>query len=174
VLRTKQEIRLEMKRREAEFRDWDSETELVWRNIENSSEFKEASCVLIYLDIPGEVPTREFIDKWRDIKRFAVPRVVGETLELFEYDPLKLSSGYKGISEPSPDAVRITTEEVRLALVPGVAFALDGDKVWRMGRGKGFYDRLLPSLDCPKFGIFYSFRLLDSIPLDEWDVPLSR
>jgi len=169
---TKQEIRLEMKRREAEFRNWDSEAEQIWRSVEASPEFRDAACVLIYLDIPGEVPTRDFIEKWRGAKRFAVPRVVGETLELFEYDPAKLYPGYKGILEPSRDAGRIMPEEVQLALVPGVAFARDGDKVWRMGRGKGFYDRFLPSLDCPKFGVFFSFRLLDSIPLDEWDVPL--
>lgn len=171
---TKQEIRLEMKRREAEFRDWDSETDLIWRSVEGLPEFQEASCVMSYMDIPGEVPTRGFMDKWRGVKRFAIPLVVGDNLQLYEYDPEKLVRGYKGIMEPSLNAVRIMPEEVRLALVPGVAFASDGKKVWRLGRGKGFYDRFLPSLNCPRYGIFFSFRLMDSIPLEEWDLPLGR
>lgn len=171
---TKSDIRLEMKRREEEFRDWDSKTEMIWSSVEAAPEFQSASCVLIYMDIPGEVPTADFIGKWRGGKRFAIPKVVGENLELYEYDPEKLVCGYKGIPEPSSDASVVSPSEIDLALVPGVAFAIEGDKVWRMGRGKGFYDRFLPFLSCPKFGIFFSFRLLDSIPLDQWDIPLER
>lgn len=174
MLAEKRNIRLEMKRREAEFTDWDSETEMIWRSVEAAPEFQAASCVLIYMDIKGEVPTRDFIEKWRAVKRFAIPLVVGDSLDLREFDPGKLIPGYRGIVEPSADAEKIKPEDVRLALVPGVAFAADGDKVWRLGRGKGFYDRFLPSLDCPKFGIFFSFRMLDSIPLEEWDLPLGR
>jgi len=174
VFLTKQDIRLEMKRRELEFREWDSEMEMIWRSVEAAPEFREASCILIYMAIQGEVPTLDFIEKWHGIKRFAIPKVVGNRLEIFEYDREKLVPGYKGIMEPSPEARRVLPEEVSLALVPGVAFAIEGNKVWRMGRGKGFYDRFLPSLNCPKFGIFYSFRVLDSIILDQWDLPLGR
>ncbi|MCQ2182839.1 MAG: 5-formyltetrahydrofolate cyclo-ligase [Bacteroidales bacterium] len=170
----KKEIRLEMRRRESEFRDWDSETELIWRSVESTAEFQEASCVMIYMAMPGEVPTKAFIDKWRGVKRFAIPLVEGDGMRLCEYDPEKLVSGYRGIVEPSSEAVGISPGEVQLALVPGVAFSIDGDKVWRLGRGKGFYDRFLPSLNCPRFGIFFSFRVLDSIPLEEWDLPLGR
>ena len=41
-----------------------------------------------------------------------------------------------------------------------------------MGRGKGFYDRLLPQLKCPVAALAFPFRLLESIPLDDWDVPV--
>lgn len=38
-----------------------------------------------------------------------------------------------------------------------------------MGRGRGFYDRLLSTLSVPKIGIGYSFQLLDRIPVEAFD-----
>lgn len=170
---TKKEIRAEMKRREMVFSDADIETPAIWSRIEALPEFRDARTVLAYMSIPGEVPTQEFIDKWRGDKRIAIPLVVGESLELYEYDPDHLTAGYKGIMEPSADAVPVDPSEIDLALVPGVAFCRKDGKLWRLGRGKGFYDRLLTRLSCPTAGIFFSFRLLPDLPLDPWDLPLS-
>ena len=84
----------------------------------------------------------------------------------------RLQPGYKGILEPTPDATPVSPGEIELALIPGVAFAGERGAFSRLGRGKGFYDRLLPSLRCPKVGICYPFRLVDSLPTDPWDIPL--
>lgn len=170
---TKKEIRVEMKRRESTFRDADIETPVIWNRIEELPEFRDARTVLAYMAIPGEVPTRGFIDKWRGEKRIAIPLVVGDTLELYEYDPSHLVEGYKGILEPSADAKPVDPSEIDLVLVPGVAFCRKDGRLWRLGRGKGFYDRLLGRLTCPSAGIFFSFRLLPDLPLDPWDLPLT-
>lgn len=170
---TKKEIRSEMKIREAAFRDAELETPAVWARIERLPEFRGARTILAYMDIPGEVPTREFIDKWRGGKRIAIPLVAGDSLELYEYDPARLKEGYRGILEPSADAVPVDPSEIDLALVPGEAFCRKDGRLWRLGRGKGFYDRLLARLDCPSAGIFFSFRLLPDLPLDPWDLPLN-
>ena len=42
----------------------------------------------------------------------------------------------------------------------------------RMGRGKGFYDKLLPLLRCPKVGLGYDFQIVESVPCDVHDMPL--
>ena len=146
------------------------ETEEIWRRIEQTGAFAHASTILLYMAIEGEVPTENFIRKWHGSKRIAIPKVNGESLLLYEYDPEKLQPGYKGIAEPAGDAVQIGPEEVDLALVPGVAFTRKGG---RMGRGKGFYDRLLPAMDCPKIGIGFSFRWLEDLPADPWDAALT-
>ena len=168
----KREIRKSMKKLEEDFLshgDVRGESEAIWRQVEESEEFRNASTVLLYMAIPGEVPTREFIDKWSGRKRIVIPKVNGEELDLYEYDPSRLQEGYKGIQEPSEDAKKVCPEEIDLALVPGVAFTGEGS---RLGRGKGFYDRLLPHLKCPCAGVGFSFRWIDEIPSDPWDVSL--
>ena len=167
------EIRRTMKRLEREFlsagRDV-AETEAIWKKVEESEAFRKAATVLIYMAIDGEVPTESFIGKWNGVKRFVIPRVCGEELALYEYDPAHLIPGYKGISEPAEDAVEVQPESIDLALVPGIAFTKEGG---RLGRGKGFYDRLIPRLNCPCAGIGFSFRWIESLPLDNWDAKLS-
>lgn len=169
---SKKEIRAEMKRRESAFSLSDAAVAEVWAPVEVGAEFAAAHTVLVYMDIPGEVPTLDFIERWRGAKRILIPLVVGEDLELCEYDPSHLVEGYKGIMEPSADARRVPPSEVDLALVPGVAFCERDGRLWRLGRGKGFYDRLMPRMACPKFGIYFPFRLVDELPLDPWDQPL--
>lgn len=171
---TKLEIRILMREREALLNPSQAaaETSRIWEQIEGLDAFRQARTVLSYMGIPGEVSTLDFMEKWRHTKRFAIPLVVGDELEFFEYDPEHLKEGYRGILEPSPDAHPVCAEEIEFALIPGVAFAFKDGRLWRMGRGKGFYDRALPRLNCPRWGVFYSFRLLDEIPLDPWDQPL--
>lgn len=58
-----------------------------------------------------------------------------------------------------------------LVLVPGLAFTREGN---RMGRGGGFYDRLLTgrAKDAYKLGICFASQLLESIPTEEHDALL--
>ena len=58
-----------------------------------------------------------------------------------------------------------------LIIVPAVAFDRRGN---RLGRGKGFYDRLLQKAKCPKIGIAYHFQLLDEIPAEPHDIPMDK
>lgn len=149
-------------------------SEDIWRQVELLPEFAQASCILIYMSIPGEVPTRAFIAKWASRKQFALPLVCGEHLELRLYDPVRLVEGYRGIIEPSADAQSVAPDEIEMAIVPGTAFSRQNGKVKRMGRGGGFYDRLLPQLSCPEIGVAFSFREVESIPSDPWDVDLDE
>ena len=150
------------------------ESSAVWTRLEALPAFRGASTVLFYMSMPGEPLTDGFAARWYGRKRLAVPLVVGERLELREYDPLRLTVGYKGIREPAADTVVILPRDVDLAVVPGVAFApcAQGAGFVRLGHGGGFYDRLLPELSCPLVGVGYSFRLLDSLPEDPWDMRL--
>lgn len=147
------------------------EAAALWAKVENLPEFRCAGTVLLYMSIEGEVPASGFIEKWRASKRILIPKVAGDDLLLYEYDPDRLSKGYRGILEPSEDAVRAEYSDVDLAIVPGVAFTRSGI---RLGRGKGFYDRLLPHLDCFKAGICFSYRIIPDIPADPWDITLDK
>lgn len=171
---TKQAVREEMVRRGREYlaagHDLAAESAEVISRVERTAGFEAADVILCYMDIPGEVRTSDVVRSWYERgKKVVLPVVVGDVLELREYDPACMRPGYRGIMEPTDDAAPVDPSEVDLALVPGVAFTADG---MRLGRGKGYYDRLLPQLNCPVFGLCYRYRIVDSLPVDPWDVPL--
>ena len=56
-------------------------------------------------------------------------------------------------------------------IIPGVAF--DSAKN-RMGRGRGFYDRLLKTCDCEKIGICFDFQIVNKVPTEEFDVKMNK
>ena len=181
----KKEIRTLMRRRQAEFLACAgadrAESESLWKKLESQPQFRQSHCILIYMAMPGEPLTDEFISRWNGEKRFAIPLTIcgdaaagiDRSLELREYNPAFLRSGYKGILEPSEEAPLILPDEIDLAVIPGIAFArLEDGRYARLGHGGGYYDRLLPGLHCPLVGAGYSFRLVDFLPTEQWDMPL--
>ena len=69
------------------------------------------------------------------------------------------TSGF-GIKEPTGETF-LEYDKIDLVIVPGVAF----DRTLnRMGRGKGFYDRLLPKIKAPKVAVCFDFQLMEKIP----------
>lgn len=141
----------------------------IMSKVEELGQFAAAGTVLLYYALPDEVQTEFFIKKWYGKKRIALPVVCGDDLVLKEYDPALVKPGYKDIPEPVESAPEISPEEVEFAVIPGVAF---DRKANRMGRGKGFYDRLIPSLKCAKYGVAYDFQMVESVPVEPFDKPL--
>lgn len=134
--------------------------------LEAMPEFAAAGTILAYSAMPDEISTAGFIARACGHKRIALPVVKGEELELRLYDPAMLKPGYMGILEPSDDAPVIPPEEIDLAIIPGMAFDSRGH---RLGRGKGFYDRLIPLLHCPLVGICFSCQLVPDVPVEPFD-----
>jgi 5-formyltetrahydrofolate cyclo-ligase len=87
--------------------------------------------------------------------------------------PLKLDCDARKIPEilipQNPKNGLHLPERIDLVLVPGLAFSKDRH---RLGRGGGFFDRLLsgPAASAFKLGICFSFQLLDAIPSEANDV----
>ncbi len=78
------------------------------------------------------------------------------------------NSGAFHIEEPTGEDC-VDPGEIELIVVPAVAYDKAGN---RLGRGKGFYDRLLSSAKATKIGVGYDFQLVESIPVEERDVPV--
>lgn len=135
-------------------------------------EVSAAGTILLYYNLPDEVATTYLLEKLSSRtggeKRIILPVVDGENLLLKEYRPGLISGGYCNIMEPEGDEC-IPAGEIELAIIPGVAFDAGCN---RLGRGKGFYDRLLPQLRCRTIGLAYSFQIVDEIPCEPFDKPL--
>lgn len=167
VLRTK----IAAAKRETTLNERELLSNLLFSKLECDPLFIAAHCVLLYYSLPDEVATHAFIEKWKCSKQILLPVVVGNDLELCCFtgtNNLKENGKYK-IGEPMGEAFT-NYNLIDLAIIPGVAFDNYGN---RLGRGKGYYDRLLKELKCPTIGICYSFQLVDKVPTEAFDVPMT-
>lgn len=170
------------------------ESSRIMAELASLEEFKKAGTILAYMALPGEVQTADFVKACYAMgKRVVLPKVLTAPADkaapiqsaesigmaLMEYDPDKIELGFQGIMEPSEEAELVAVEDIDLAIIPGVAFCpaenvSEGKKYFRLGRGGGYYDRLLPLLNCPTVGVCYPFRLVESLPIDPWDIPIDK
>ena len=125
---------------------------------------KQANTILLYASLPDEVQTNTLLATLlKQKKRILLPVVVDETsLELREY---------KGIEEPKGTAFTAYSV-IDVVVVPGMAFDSYGN---RLGRGKGYYDRLLSLLPhAYKIGIAFPFQIFSSIPVTPHDIKMNE
>lgn len=134
--------------------------------------FRAASTVLLYHSLKDEVDTHEFIRKWSRKKRILLPVVVGDDLELRIYTgPKDMAIGAYGINEPTGELFT-DYAAIDFIAVPGVAFDRSGN---RLGRGKGYYDRLLPRIPSAyKAGICFPFQLVEEVPAEAFDIRMDE
>jgi len=82
---------------------------------------------------------------------------------------VEIISGQFGIREPMIGCMEIPLDDLDLILVPGVAFDSRGN---RLGRGKGFYDRLLEKFRGKKIGIAFDEQIVGNVPTESLDVKM--
>jgi 5-formyltetrahydrofolate cyclo-ligase len=139
--------------------------------------FAGAETVLLYISaFPEELKTGELLTYASDAgKHVLCPRVdrAARLLRLHRLtDPrTQLRPGVLGIPEPRPDLPEVPPEVVDWVLAPGLAFDEQG---YRLGRGAGHYDRLLPRLrpDAVCWALCLSCQLVPQLPVEPHDMPL--
>lgn len=88
---------------------------------------------------------------------------------VFSLEELKIAASGRG--EPDPKRCEeIAPERVQRALIPALAF---DEAFYRLGYGHGYYDRLLPSLRGPAYGIGFLEQRVAHLPTESHDIPLS-
>ncbi len=142
--------------------------DLVFAQLERTAAFMMANHILMYHSLPDELSTHSFLKKWCGSKKFYLPRVNGVNLDILPYEESRLELGAFHIEEPSGSDT-VSADKIELVVVPAVAYDKRGN---RLGRGKGFYDRLLSSTQATKIGVAYEFQVIDEIPAEPHDVPM--
>lgn len=129
-------------------------------NVRRLKEYKPAKTILIYMSTPIEVDTVEIIkNAWADGKKVAVPRCIPETrnMEFHYIDNLDcLSVGSFSVLEPDESRPIVTDFTGCLMIVPGMHFDMKG---YRIGYGKGYYDRYMVRFSGVSAGVCYSNEL---------------
>ena len=172
VISEKELIREKIKKKKQQLTDKEKEIEAanVFEKIEALPEFINAHNIMIYWSMPDELPTHDFIIRWSKKKTMLLPVVKGEDMLIKPFSTKEeLKQGSLGIWEP--DTQKEYLNSIDLVIVPGVAF--DRDKS-RLGRGKGYYDRYFINKRIVKIGVCFDFQLLESIPVDSFDIKMDK
>jgi len=146
-----------------------SRSERLCAAIADSEEWMRAECIGLFAPMWHE-PDVELLWPRARGKTIAFPAIRGDRLEFVAItDRAALIPGAKGIREPGADAVNaVAVARIDLLLVPGAAFSLKGE---RLGRGGGFYDRLLalPGFRAFTIGVAFGVQLGASVPVEAHD-----
>ena len=140
----------------------------IWQRALEISYIKDAKAILLYWSMDDEVFTHSVVQKLAETKTVLLPVVDGDDLRIKQFRGLdNMRAGEQfGIGEPTGDDY---TGDIDVIVVPGVAFDRHCN---RMGRGRGFYDRLLKTRDTIKIGVAFDFQLFDSVPTEPFDVKM--
>jgi 5,10-methenyltetrahydrofolate synthetase len=181
---TKAEIRALIAERKKSFQGLEVLSAAVVKNFQGLEIFKTAKTVGAYMPLPSEVDITPLFQSLDPSEAREAPQMRGsdrrERQKIF-YIPAfdEASGGYRmarlttelkkgrfGIPEPAVP-VFAAADELDLIIVPSMAFDRAGH---RIGRGGGFYDRLLPQYRAVRAGICFGFQCLETVPAQEHDI----
>jgi 5-formyltetrahydrofolate cyclo-ligase len=171
---TKEELREQMRARLAAVSASDVRVSsaAIWERLSVLDEFTRAMRSLIYVSKATEVDTRGLIQQLLAMGRQVCVPWYDEAKESYVASELRdfaldLMTGQFGILESKPEAIRpVAGDQIDAALVPGLAFDEAGN---RLGRGKGYFDRLLRDLRGVKIALAYDFQVLSEVPSEAHD-----
>lgn len=173
-MQTKTQIRADIAQKKKQYTQEDLTRRSIrlWDQLEKHPLFQSAHTVLLYYSLPDEVQTHTFVEKWSKTKTIILPVVKGDELELRTYtEKAHLIPGKFHIEEPTGEAIT-ASHAIELAFIPGVSFDRDGN---RLGRGKGYYDRLLQKRLLYRIGVCFHFQLHETpLPADSLDIPMDE
>ena len=151
---------------------------IICKKLLESEWYPDSTRILVYASARKEVDLTAFIEQaWKDEKEVYFPKVHGAEMEFYRVkDRSELAKGAFGIWEPTTnEALCRAIPDIIPILVPGVAFSKDR---YRIGYGKGYYDRYLVSSQKNKrlmpIGIAYSFQIAEAFETDEYDYPMEE
>ena len=167
------QIREKLKRIPSTQRDLDSSRART--TLEQQPIWHQAHTILFFAPLPDEP------DIWPSLpaalaagKHVYLPRFVSDTKSYaaceVKIPDTDLTVGQFGIREPTDACPQIPLNRLDFVLVPGVAFDLHGR---RLGRGKGYYDRLLAAVRGKTCGVAFDEQIVTEIPVEPHDVLLN-
>lgn len=139
----------------------------ICQHLENSVFLKNHPALLTYYALPTEPNLLSLFNRLNSQQVFCFPRVIGSDLEIRQVSEVtSLVPGYANISEPSTELCPLfPQQDLQVILLPGLAF--DPCNGARLGKGKGFYDRLLDDLTTTSASAVITIGVCFSCQLDQ-------
>jgi 16S rRNA (guanine527-N7)-methyltransferase len=150
--------------------DMSQQSQTIVERIERHPRFYDAKSALVFAPMAGEPNIAPLVERWCGRKEFYLPVVCGDMLKIgrcCSFRELNVRNKY-GILEPEPLTDMPTID---VSLVPALAFDVNGN---RLGRGGGYYDRLLPQIQAYRMGVCFGLQYLPAVPHTAQDATMDE
>ena len=173
IREVKKKLRLEFKtlRRNMSFEEKNKKDMAILDRVRKLPEYQSAKTLLTYVSTDIEVDTKALIERaLLDGKMVAVPRCTPGKIHMKFYVIRSLDDlepGAFGVLEPSLEKCReLKNFNGSACILPGLGFDIQG---YRLGYGKGYYDRFLSKYDGKNIGVCYNICLKSLLPHGRYD-----
>lgn len=143
-------------------------------NVRRLYQYGPCKTVMIYVSTPIEVNTIPIIETaFADGKSVAVPKCIPGTrkMEFYYINSLEdLEPGTFSVLEPKEGLQMVTDFDKCLMIMPGIQFDANG---YRIGYGKGYYDRYMAKYPGFSAGLCYDWELRRHLCHGRFDRPVS-
>ena len=146
--------------------DIENLSKIITEKLPDLPEFQNSESVFTYISFGSEINTFQIL-KTKDKKIF-VPKIINDEMYMTEYTPDKLVKGKYGIIEPS-ECNPCLPQKNDVVICPALACDYN---FYRLGYGKGYYDRFLSECECIKILPIPSCLMCDDVGHDDFDVPV--
>ena len=146
---------------------------VIFEKITKTEIFAKAKSIMTFVSFGSEVDTGDFIYKCLSLgKEVSIPYIKYAKNSIMIasrlYDINDLVKGYMDIPElPKGKVEEVDKEKMDIIITPCVCFDF---KKYRVGYGKGFYDRFFVGCNAVKIGVCFDECIVESIDIDEYDV----
>lgn len=173
-MQIKNELRLRLKQKRANILNKSEKDRLICANFLNSSIYASADEILCYCSYGSEVDTSAVIcQAIHDGKKLYLPKCLDKNGKMTFYlvkDATALKKGAFGIMEPDISVCKpFKNSKNAVCVVPGLSFDPKG---YRLGYGKGYYDRFLEKFTITSVGLCYNELISESLPAESHDLPV--
>lgn len=152
-------------------KDRNIQNEIIFNKVISLEKVKKAYTILIYVSFNNEVDTLNIIKYFLGKKKVAVPKVNGNEMNFYYIDSFNdLSKGSFNILEPITTN-KVTNFDNSICIVPGLCFDKEN---YRLGYGKGYYDKFLSNKNIYTIGLSYKETIIKKLPIDKYDIKLDK
>lgn len=144
---------------------------LIYQKVINNKDILSSKTLLIYISINNEVDTIKIINYFLNTKNIAVPKIIDNDMFFCYVTNLnELTSGKYNIPEPTNENI-VTDFDNAICIVPGICY---DKKNYRVGYGKGYYDRFLSKNKIKTIGLCYKECMIEKIDNDKYDYKIDE
>lgn len=144
---------------------------LIYQKVINNKDILSSKTLLIYISINSEVDTIKIINYFLNTKNIAVPKIIDNNMYFCYVTNLnELTSGKYNIPEPTNENI-VTDFDNAICIVPGICYDKEN---YRVGYGKGYYDKFLSKNKIKTIGLCYKECMIEKIDNDKYDYKIDE